>query len=140
MLDISVPLMLFDFVLFLTLLVLLNRMLYKPLLKHMDDRDDDIAQNLNKAKSMSGASEALHAEAKGILDEARSSASDIRQKAINDAKVLAESKAENKRAELDKKHISFMEGLESEKETLRNSLLSQMPLFKESLKAKFSKL
>ncbi len=140
MLDISVPLMLFDFVLFLTLLVLLNRMLYKPLLKFMDDRDDTIANDLNVARSMSGTSGALHAEAEGILDDARSSASDIRQKAINDAKVLAESKAESKRAELDKKHISFMEGLESEKETLRNSLLSQMPLFKESLKAKFSKL
>ena len=55
-------------------------------------------------------------------------------------KIVAESKAENKRADLDKEHSSFMEKLESEKEALRNSLLSQMPLFKESLKAKFSKL
>jgi len=140
MLDISVPLMLFDLVLFLSLLVVLNRMLYKPLLKFMDDRDNSIANDLTAAKSLSGNSEALHAEAEGILDEARSRASEIRQKAIEEAKVVAESKAENKRAELDKEYASFMEKLESEKETLRNSLLSQMPLFKESLKAKFSKL
>ena len=140
MLDISVPLMLFDLVLFLSLLVVLNRMLYKPLLKFMDDRDNSIANDLTAAKSLSGNSEALHAEAEGILDEARSRASEIREKAIKEAKVVAESKAENKRAELDKEYASFMEKLESEKETLRNSLLSQMPLFKESLKAKFSKL
>lgn len=140
MLDISVPLMLFVLVLFIALLVLLNRMLYKPLLKFMDDRDNSIANDLNAARSLSGSSEALYAEAEGILNEAKSKASEIRQKAIDEAKVLAESKAENKRAELDKEYVSFMESLENEKETLRNSLLSQMPLFKESLKAKFSKL
>ncbi|MEA3456945.1 MAG: F0F1 ATP synthase subunit B' [Campylobacterota bacterium] len=140
MLDISVPLMLFVFVLFLTLLVVLNRMLYKPLVKFMDDRDKSISNDLNAARSLSGNSEALHAEAEGILDKARSEASEIRQKAIDEARVLAESKAENKRTELDKEYVSFMEKLESEKEVLRNSLLSQMPLFKESLKAKFSKM
>ncbi len=140
MLDISVPLMLFVFVLFLTLLVVLNRLLYKPMVKFMDDRDISIANDLKAARNMSGNSEALLTEAEGILDEARGKASEIRQRAIDEAKVLAESKADNKRTELDKEYASFMEKLESEKETLRNSLLSQMPLFKESLKAKFSKL
>ena len=140
MLDIDLSLMLFVLALFLILLAILNQMLYKPLLKFMDDRDNSIANDLDVARGLSGSSDALHAEAKGILDEARSSASDIRKKAVDEAKVLAESKAENRRAELDKEHVSFMESLENEKETLRNSLLSQMPLFKESLKAKFSKL
>ena len=140
MLDIHIPIMLFVLVLFLTLLVLLNRILYKPLLKFMDDRDHAISSDLEAARSLSGSSDALHAEAENILDEARSKASEIRQKAVDDAKVLAESRAESKREELGKAHLSFMEKLESEKETLRNSLLSQMPLFKESLKAKFSKL
>jgi F-type H+-transporting ATPase subunit b len=132
--------MLFVLVLFLALLVVLNRMLYKPLLKFMDDRDQAIANDLKAARNLSGNSEALLAEAEEILDEARSKAAEIRQKSINEAKALAESKAESKRAELDTEYNSFIENLQSEKETLRNSLLSQMPLFKESLKAKFSKL
>jgi F-type H+-transporting ATPase subunit b len=140
MLDIHVSLMLFVLVLFLTLLVVLNRMLYKPLIKFMDDRDKSIANDLNAARSLSGNSDALHAEAERNLDEARSKASEIRQKSIEEAKVLAESRADNKRIELDKEYSSFMENLQSEKESLRNSLLSQMPLFKESLKAKFSKM
>jgi F-type H+-transporting ATPase subunit b len=132
--------MLFVLVLFLALLVVLNRMLYNPLLKFMADRDTSIAKDLNAAKSLSGNSEALYAEADSILDEARSKASEIRQKAIDESKILAESKAESKRADLDREHISFMKNLESEKESLKNSLLSQIPLYKESIKAKFSKL
>lgn len=140
MLDIHVSLMLFVLVLFLALLVVLNRMLYKPLVKFMDDRDEAIASDLKAARNLSGNSEALLAEAEEILEEARSKAAEIRQKSIDEAKALAESKIESKRAELDKEYASFIESLEGEKEALRNALLSQMPLFKESLKAKFSKL
>jgi len=140
MLDIHVPLMLFVLVLFLALLVVLNRMLYKPLIKFMDDRDNAIANDLKAARNLSGNSEALHAEAEGILEEARSKAAEIRQKSIDEARVLSESKAENKRSELDQEYRTFLENLQNEKESLRNSLLSQMPLFKESLKAKFSKM
>ncbi len=140
MLDIHVSLMLFVLVLFLALLVVLNRMLYNPLLKFMDDRDSAIAKDLNAARSLSGNTEELYAEADGILDEARSKASEIRQKAIDESKVLAESKADSRRSDLDKEYISFMENLDSEKENLKNSLLSQIPLYKESIKAKFSKL
>jgi F-type H+-transporting ATPase subunit b len=132
--------MLFVLVLFITLLVVLNRMLYNPLIKFMDDRDSSIAKDLNAAKSLSGNSEAIYAEAEGILDEARSKAGDIRKKAIEESKVLAESKAESKRSDLDKEYLSFMENMEKEKENLKNSLLSQVPLYKESIKAKFSKL
>jgi len=53
---------------------------------------------------------------------------------------LAASKVETKQNELDTEYNKFVEKLNSEKENLKNSLLSQMPLFKESLKAKFSKL
>ena len=140
MLDIHVSLMLFVLVLFLALLVVLNQILYKPLIKFMDDRDESIASDLNAARSLSGNSEELHAEAENNLEEARSKAAEIRQKSVEEAKGLAESRAENRRAELDKEYSLFIEKLQSEKDSLRNSLLSQMPLFKESLKAKFSKL
>jgi len=140
MLDIHPSLMLFVLVLFLALLVLLNQMLYKPLIKFMDDRDESIANDLKAARNLSGNTQELNAQAKEILDDARTKAAEIRQKSIDEAKVLAESKAENKRAELDQEYAGFLEKLQKEKESLRNSLLSQMPLFKESLKAKFSKL
>jgi F-type H+-transporting ATPase subunit b len=140
MLDIEPMLMLFVLVLFLTLLVTLNKMLYRPLLKFMDDRQQTIARDMEAAKNLTGSSEALHAEADRILEEARSQAASVRQKAIDEAKLLAQSKAEAKRSELDQAYAGFVETMKQDKEALKNSLLSQMPLFKESLKAKFSQL
>lgn len=140
MLDLHLPLMLFVLVLFITLLVLLNNMLYQPLIKFMDDRDHSIAKDLEAAKSLSGNSEELNAKANEMISNAKAEAAAIRQKAIDDEKALAASKVETKQSELEKEYASFVERLTGDKEMLKNALMSQMPLFKESLKAKFSKL
>jgi F-type H+-transporting ATPase subunit b len=132
--------MLFVLVLFITLLVLLNNMLFQPLIKFMDDRDDSIAKDLEAAKGLSGNTDELNAKANEILSNAKAEAAAIRQKAIDDEKALAASKVETKQSELEQEYASFVEKLASNREELKNSLLSQMPLFKESLKAKFSKL
>ena len=140
MLDIHLPLMLFVLALFLTLLVLLNNMLFRPLVKFMDDRDASIAKDLEAAKSVSGNVNELNAKADEMISNAKSEAASIRQKAIENEKTLAASKIETKQRELETQYNTFVEKLNSEKEILKNTLLSQMPLFKESLKAKFSKL
>ncbi len=140
MLDIHLPLMLFVLALFLTLLVLLNNMLFQPLLKFMDDRDNSIAKDLKAAKSLSGNSDELNAKAEENISNAKNEAATIRQNAIDAEKALAAEKVESKQSELEKEYAKFAEHLSAEKENLKEALLSQMPLFKESLKAKFSKL
>jgi len=106
----------------------------------MDDRDNSIAKDLEAAKGLSGNSDELNAKADENIGNAKNEAAAIRQKAIDDEKTLAASKVERKQSELDKEYGSFIEKLASDKESLKNALLSQMPLYKESLKAKFSKL
>ncbi len=140
MLDLHKELMFFVLILFLILLALLNSMLFRPLLKFMDDRDASIAKDLEAAKGLSSNSDELNAKADAIVNEAKSKAAEIRQKAIDEEKRLAASKVETKLSELNQNYKVFLEELESEKQTLKNALLSQVPLFKESLKAKFSKL
>lgn len=140
MLDIHLPLMLFVLVLFLILLVLLNSMLFQPLLKFMDDRNHSIAKNLEAAKSFSGNSDELNAKAEENIGNAKNEAAAIRQKAIDEQKLLAASKVEQKQNELNEEYQNFIQKLASDKENIKRELLSQMPLFKESLKAKFSKL
>ncbi|SFV66694.1 ATP synthase F0 sector subunit b' [hydrothermal vent metagenome] len=115
-------------------------MLFQPLVKFMDDRDRSIAKDLEAAKGLSGNSDELNAQAAENIDNAKAEAAAIRQKAIDKEKSLAASKVEAKQEELNKKYKNFAEKLAADKENLKNSLLSQMPLFKESLKAKFSKL
>ena len=140
MLDIHLPLMLFVLALFLFLLVVLNTMLVQPLVKFMDDRDKSIAKDLEAAKGLSGNSDELNAKADENISNAKNEAAVIRQKAVDDEKTLSASKVETRQNELDKEYGNFVEKLTKDKESLKNALLSQMPLFKESLKAKFSRL
>jgi len=140
MLDIHLPLMLFVLALFLTLLVLLNNMLFQPLVKFMDDRDASIAKDLEAAKGFSSNTEELNTKADEIINNAKNEAVSIRQSAVDKEKKLAMEKIEAKQEVLLAEYDKFIIELNSEKENLKNALLSQMPLFKESLKAKFSKL
>ena len=106
----------------------------------MDDRDNSIAKDLEAAKGLSGNSNELNAKADEIISNAKNEAAGIRQKAIDNEKTLALAKVETKQNELEAEYSKFLDRMSSDKENLKNSLLSQMPLFKESLKAKFSKL
>jgi len=140
MLDLEPGLMLFVLVVFFSLMVLLNQMLYTPLLKFMDDRDKSIADDLKSANEMSGNNTELNAKAEAILAEAKAEANAVREKAVNEAKALAESKIESKTQELDEKYQSFVVELAKEKDALEKSLIEQMPQIKESLKTKMNSL
>ncbi|MEJ2437021.1 MAG: F0F1 ATP synthase subunit B' [Sulfurovaceae bacterium] len=140
MLDIHQPLMLFVLVVFLLLIYLLNKIAYKPLVEFMDRRDSSIAKDLEASKNLSSNSDELYMKSNEIINEAKSEAATIRQKAIDEAKNIAQSKLEAKQNELESSYNKFLDELGKEQRELKNSILSQLPLFKESLKAKFSKL
>ena len=140
MLDLNPGLMLFVLVVFFSLLFVLDQMLYKPLLKFMDDRDNSIKNDLKDAEEMSDNNDELNAKADAILAKAKAEANAVREKAVDEAKALAESKVESKIKELDDKYQSFLKDLSSSKDELEKALSEQMPLFKESLKSKMSNL
>jgi F-type H+-transporting ATPase subunit b len=140
MLDIHISLMAIMLVIFFVMLYQLNKKLYKPLLKFMDDRDTAIAKDMEASKSMGGNTDELQAQAQANLDEAKATAAKLRQDAIEDGKTKTAEAVAQKQAELEKRQEGFAAELEEEKKTLQNALLSQIPLVKESLKAKFSQL
>jgi len=140
MLDIYPSLMAIMLVVFFVMLFQLNKKLYKPLLKFMDDRDAAIAKDMEAAKNMGGNTDELQAQAQANLDEAKATATKLRQDVIEDGKAKTAEAIVQKQGELEKKQESFAAKLEEEKVTLQNALLSQIPLVKESLKAKFSQL
>jgi F-type H+-transporting ATPase subunit b len=140
MLDLNLGLMLFVLVIFFSLLYLLNQILYKPLLKFMEDRDNSIANDLKNAKEMSGTSDELRAKADAILANAKAEANAVREEAVNKAKALADTEIESKTKELDTKYQSFVDELNNNKKELQKSLSTQLPLFKESLKTKIGNL
>ncbi|WP_457597599.1 F0F1 ATP synthase subunit B family protein [Hydrogenimonas sp.] len=140
MLDIHLSLMLLVAVVFLVLLFLLNSWLYQPLLRFMDERDRSIRKDLENVSSNSHEIEELRAKAEAVIAQAKSEAAEMRAKTIEESKLLAQSKVEAKKEELEKAYQAFLGELKEEEERLKSELLSQMPLFKESLKAKFSQI
>lgn len=140
MLDISAILLGSTLVVFLFLIFVLNFLLYKPLMNYMEKRDLDIKNDLQKVGSNEDEMRALDAEAKQIILDAKLEAAALREKVIADARRLASSKLEAKRAELAKEYAEFEQSLSQERESLNRELLAQYPLFQELIKAKFSKL
>jgi F-type H+-transporting ATPase subunit b len=140
MLDIYPSLMAIMLVIFFVMLYQLNNKLYKPLLKFMDDRDAAIAKDMTAAKNMGGNTDALQAKAKANLDEAKATAAKLRQNVVEEEKTKTAEAVAEKQTELEKMQESFAAKLEEEKVALQNALLSQIPLVKEGLKAKFSQL
>lgn len=125
---------------FLILIYLLNRILYKPLLGFMDARDSSIKKDNEGIEGNAADVKALKAEAEVILQNARQEASLIKNKAQENAKQMADAKITQKREELNLKYNEFTAILEEEREELKKTLLSKIPLFEESLKAKMAKL
>ncbi len=140
MLDINPILLLATFVVFLTLIAVLNSWLYNPLFAYMNKRDEDIKRDLEKVSSNDNEIAELIAKAESIVMNAKLEAAALREKVITDAKELADSKLEAKRAELAGEYKEFEKTLADTKEQLNRDLLTKVPLFKEAVEAKFSQI
>ncbi len=140
MLDINPILLLVTFVVFVSLIAVLNSWLYNPLFSFMNKRDEDIKKDLDKVGSNDDEIATLNAKAESIIMTAKLEAAALREKVIADAKELAESKLEAKRAELANEYLEFEQSLACAQDELTSDLMSQVPVFKEAVKAKFSQI
>lgn len=138
MLDISPVLLVGSALVFLLVLARLNSCLYKPLLKHMDDRDNQIKTDLENAKGNANEVDSMLEEANKIIADAKKEANSIREKARLEATEVAEAKLAQVKATMDQKYDDFLKELDGEKVALKNSLVANMPLYKEGVKAKIN--
>ncbi|MDD3451196.1 FoF1 ATP synthase subunit B' [Sulfurimonas sp.] len=140
MLDINPILLVATLIVFLTLIAVLNSWLYNPLFAYMSKRDEDIKRDLEKVGSNDDEINELESKAQTIITNAKLEAAALREKVITDARELAESKLEAKRAELASQYLGFEQSLAQAREQLSSDLKSQIPLFREAVKAKFSQI
>ena len=138
MLDISPILLISSALVFLLVLARLNSCLYKPLFKHMEDRSEKIKSDMQNAKNNGANVDGMLEEANHIISEGKKEANMIRENARLEAMKLAEVKLSEAKVKSDEKYNDFVKSLVEEKKALEDSLVSQMPLFKESLQAKLS--
>jgi F-type H+-transporting ATPase subunit b len=140
MLDIDPVLMVIIAVTFLLVLARLNSCLYKPLLKHIDDRDESIKKDLANAKGNDADVEGMLAEANDVIAKAKKEANAIKQKAYDEAMEVATTRLNEAKVSIEAKYDEFVKNLDTELVALRSTLSSQLPLYKESLKAKISSI
>jgi len=140
MLDINPILLLVTFVVFVSLIAVLNSWLYNPLFAYMNKRDEDIKKDLERVGSNDDEINELNSKAQSIIMNAKLEAAALREKVIADAKELADSKLEAKRAELASEYLEFEQSLAKSKEQLTSDLMSQVPVFKKAVEAKFNQI
>jgi F-type H+-transporting ATPase subunit b len=88
---VDLPKLLFQVINFLLLLYLLNRFLFKPVLKLLDERQARIAKGLEDAESAARDRELARAEREAAIDEARKEATAMIARAT---KIAEDSRAE----------------------------------------------
>jgi len=138
MLDIIPALLLVTGTVFLILLVILNKTLYKPLLEFIDNRNNSINRDLENAGKNASDVVTHYQEVEAILSEGKIEVGKIREAALSEAKEKAVKRVEQKKSDLEVQSTVFFKTLEAEKNEFKNGLLAQMPLFKESIAAKLS--
>ena len=135
MLEINLPLVVLTAVIFLGLIAVLNSILYKPLLKFIDARNDAIKndeESASKNTSDLGVYEAQIA--------ARSEAGKIKQEAINAAKEAAAKIVSEKRGVLEADYDAFIQNLNAQKSDFRADLQQKLPELQAALKAKLARI
>lgn len=140
MLELVPSLMLVMLLVFLGLIVYLNGALYRPLLSFMDQRDARIAKDREESQKLTSSADELQRQAEEILKKAKQEANELKLNAKNEVEAKAQEMVSAKEAELEQAYATFTQELESEKEEIKNGVLSQIPLIKEALKAKFAQL
>lgn len=140
MLDISPILLLVTGFVFFTLLILLNKILYRPLLEFIDNRNDSIKRDLENAGKNTSDVEAYYKEADQIILAAKAEAGKIREAALSEAKEIAAKKVEQKQGELEEEYALFLKDLEADKTEFQASLNANIPLFRDSIKQKLGNI
>ncbi|MGH2267983.1 FoF1 ATP synthase subunit B' [Campylobacter taeniopygiae] len=125
---------------FLAMIVILNTMLYKPLLKSIDERNDSIRNDENKAKQYSQDISSANDEIDAIYANTREEVFKIKQQATNAAKEEAEQAIKAKKEELERRMSSFYLELENQKKEFKENLDQYLPDLKQTLQNNIKKI
>ena len=132
--------MLATMAIFLAMIVILNSMLYKPLLKFMDERNDSIKNDENKVKENSQEVLGVNDELEAIHINTREEIQKIKQSAIVAAKEEAEQTLRSKKEELERKMAGFYADLAVQKKELQEHLNIHSPELKQALQNNIKKI
>ncbi|MDL0088907.1 FoF1 ATP synthase subunit B' [Campylobacter gastrosuis] len=140
MLEINPPLVVLTAIVFLGLIAILNSLLYKPMLKFIDERNASIKADEESVSQNANDLGAYEAQIQSIIADARSEANKIKQEAIDAAKNAAADEISSKKTALEAEYTQFLNALNAQKDELKASLLVKLPELKTALNGKLSRI
>lgn len=118
---------------FLAMVVILNSIFYKPLLRFIDERNDSIRNDENKVKENSQEMLDVNDELEKIHTNTRDEIHKIKQNAVNAAKEESQQLLKTKKEELERAMTSFYAELAAQKQELHEYLTEHLPDLKQAL-------
>jgi F-type H+-transporting ATPase subunit b len=111
---------------FSILLLILRKFAWKPLLKMIQDREDEIAKSLDSANAAKAQMEQLTAQNEAIMKEARAEREAmLREAKETKDKIVAEAQTAAK-AEADKMILAARQEIEAEREAAKSEIYSKV--------------
>ncbi len=121
------------FVVFVLLLWAMNVWVYRPLLAFMDNRQAEIKDSLAKIKMDNTQSVEIRHQIDALLKEAAEKRREMIVEAIQKAAESYDAVIKQKENELNQEFEAFTKQLQNEKQTLKEQLQAQMPVFENEL-------
>ena len=132
--DVHFSIMLATLVIFLALMIILNSLLYKPLLKFIDERNSSINSDEERVRQNVAEMSGFNEELEKIKQSTRDEIAKIKQKALDEARNMAEEEIKAKRVELEQKMEIFSTELSKQRIELEQELKLRLPLWQEALR------
>lgn len=132
--DVHFSIMLATLVIFLALMIILNSLLYKPLLKFIDERNSSINSDEERVRQNVAEMSGFNEELEKIKQSTRDEIAKIKQKALDEARSMAEEEIKAKRVELEQKMEIFSTELSKQRIELEQELKLRLPLWQEALR------
>ena len=139
MLDIQPGLLVFEILTFLTLLFLLNRMLFRPLLAHIDGRYASLSHDNSAIEANSEEARKMKDEASSIIASARKEGYAKIDHSVSEAKKAAALAVEAQRVKLAKSTEEFMTSLQGDVTELKTRLENDSSDYKVAIAKKIGK-
>lgn len=140
MLEMSPYLVLFTAVIFIIMLVFLNKTLYKPMLLFVDGRKNSIKEDQEITNKNIEKTAAIEEEIRQIILKAKTDAAKIKAEVVQKTQKEAQTAIDAKKTELEQEYKEFEKTMENERMELKNGLFSSLPFYKETLKIKLSQI
>lgn len=140
MLEIDFALLITTIAVFLFLIAFLNKILYKPMLNFMDERELSILADEELSKKNSSEVSVYEAQVEEMLISARNKANKIKQSAYEDAKIKNQKSIEDTKKQVDMELNEYLQILSLEKKSLKAKLKSSLPEFRGKLEKTLARI